>query len=110
MLSLQNFQDHPTSRNKKVFYFKDHTHAAHFETMLVENKVDFERQIDEEGDQRIYYGVKTSDYKAVLKLNFLTLGAFRKPFIPDRFFRYFVIALSLFILGLAILGAIITNH
>ena len=110
MLSLQNYQDHPTNNKKKVFYFKDQTQANYFENMLTENKVDFEKQIDEEGDQTIYYGVKKSDYKKALKLNFITIGAFRKPFIPDKFFRYFLIVISLLILGLAVLGAILSNH
>lgn len=110
MFSLQNYQDHPTNRNKKVFYFKDEKQAQFFENMLVESKLDFEKQIDTEGDQTIYYGLKKSDYKAAQKLNFITIGAFRKPFIPDAFFRYFLIVISLFILGLAILGAILSNH
>ena len=106
MLKLVNFQDHPTNFNKKVFFFKQVTHANYFEVMLVESKIVYEKQIDVEGDQTIYFGVKKTDFKAAQRLNYLTIGHFRKPFIADKYFRFFLIALSIFIVGLAILGAI----
>jgi len=109
MLTLINFQDHPTNRNKSVFFFSDPIHANYFEVMLVESKIDFEKQIDSEGDQKIYYGIKKSDFSEVKKLNYLTLGHFRKPFIADKFFRYLLIIISILILGLAITGAIVSN-
>lgn len=108
MLELINFQDHPTNINKKVFFFKQVSHANYFEVMLVESKIIYEKQIDEEGDQTIYFGVKKSDFKTVQQLNYLTIGHFRKPFIPDKFFRYFLIVLSIFVVGLAILGAFLS--
>ncbi|MEQ8910637.1 MAG: hypothetical protein RIC95_15680 [Vicingaceae bacterium] len=93
----------------KVFFFRDPIHANHFELLLNEEKVEFEKQIDEEGDQTIYFGVKSSDFKRVQKLNYLTLGKFRKPFIPDRFFRFLLIAVSLLVLGLAFAGALLSE-
>lgn len=109
MLSLINFQDHPTNINKKVFFFKKADHARYFELMLIENNIIFEKQIDEEGDQTIYFGVKKSDFKTAQKLNYISIGHFRKPFIPDKLFRYFLIGFSIFVVGLAILGAILSN-
>lgn len=108
MLKLINFQDHPTNSNKKVFFFKDSLHANYFEVMLIESRISYEKQIDEAGDQTIYFGIKKTDFKAVQRLNYLTIGHFRKPFIPDKFFRYFIIILSFLVLGLAILGAILS--
>lgn len=110
MLSLINFRDHPSNRHKKVFFFKDPEHANYFEVLLVESKITFEKQIDEEGDQTIYYGVKISDFKTAKQLNYLTIGRFRKPFISDRFFRIFIILLSILVLSLAFLGAYISNR
>lgn len=108
MLSFVNFQDHPTNNNKKVFFFRTPEHAQHFEYLLVEEKVIFEKQIDKEGDLTIYYGVKTSDFKIAKKLNYLTIGKYRKPFISDVFFRYFVIVLSIIVLSVAIIGALVS--
>ena len=107
--SYVNISDHPTNRNKKVFYFKNHLHANYFENLLIEEKLWYEKQIDEEGDQKIYFGVKKQDYKAAMKLNYLTMGQYRKPFIPDAFFRYLLISISLIILGLAVTGALLSN-
>lgn len=109
MLTQINFQDHPTNRRMKVFFFRKVEEANYFEVMLVESKIEYEKQIDQAGDQRIYYGVKVKDFKAAKKLNFLTIGHFRKPFIPDAFFRYFIITISIVILTLAISGAILSS-
>lgn len=109
MLSFINFQDHPTNRNKKVFYFHDEAHAKYFENLLKENDILFEQQVDTQGDNRIYYGVHIANFKNAKNLNYLTIGAFRKPFIADKFFRYFVIAISILILTLAIVGALLAD-
>lgn len=109
MFSLVNFQDHPTNNNKKVFFFRNPEHAEYFELLLIEEKVVFEKQIDKEGDLTIYYGIKTSDFKLVQKLNYLTIGKYRKPFIADVFFRYFIIIVSIALLTLAFAGAILSD-
>lgn len=103
-----NINDHPTNRNLQVFFFKENTLANYFECMLIEEKVWYEKQIDEEGDKTIYFGIKRHDFTKVKKLNYLTHGRFRKKFIPDTFFRTLVISISLLVVGLAIAGAILT--
>ncbi len=109
MFSLINFQDNPSNRKKKVFHFKNKEHALYFENLLIENKVEFEKQIDDEGDQRIYFGIHVSNFELAKKLNFLTIGHFREPFIPDTFFRYFLIIISIFVVGLSIVGALLSD-
>jgi hypothetical protein len=104
-----NINEHPTNRNKKVFYFKVHQHANYFENLLIEEKIVYEKQLDEEGDQTIYYGVRIADFEHAKRLNYLTIGKFRKPFIPDRSFRIILFLVSIIILGMAIAGAIISN-
>jgi hypothetical protein len=108
--SLININDHPTNRNMKVFFFRQEDHANYFELMLIESKIKYEKQVDEEGDQTIYFGVKKKDYKTVQRLNYLTIGQFRKPFIPDKILRIFVIALSVLVLALAFIGAWISSN
>ena len=104
-----NINEHPTNSNKKVFYYKEIEQANYFENLLKESEIVFEKQMDEEGDQMIYFGVNKSDFQDVKKLNYLTIGNFRKPFIPDLYLRYFVIVISICILGLAFLGAWLSN-
>lgn len=104
-----NINDHPTNRNKMVFYFKDVKRAKYFENMLIEEKIAFESQVDEEGDKTVYYGVMRTDFEKAKKLNYLTEAAFRNKFIADPIFRYITISISIVILGLAIIGALLSN-
>lgn len=106
---LVNIKDHPTNRKKKVFYYKEVEQADHFESLIKEKGFYYEKQIDVEGDQTIYFGVRSSDFEKVKKLNYLTIGHFRKPFIPDRVFRFILIAVSFLVLGLAIAGALLST-
>jgi hypothetical protein len=106
---LVNIKDHPTNRQKRVFFYKEAEQAAHFERLLIEEKIFYEKQIDVEGDQTIYFGVKSVDFDKVKRLNYLTIGHFRKPFIPDKMFRLILITISMFILGLAIAGALLSS-
>ncbi|MCB0803836.1 MAG: hypothetical protein KDB74_12120 [Flavobacteriales bacterium] len=99
-----NINEHPTKSNIKVFYYKDIEHANYFENLLKTSKVNYEKQIDEDGDQTIYFGINKSDFEQVKRLNYLTIGHFRKPFIPDVYLRYFVIFLSIIILTIAFIG------
>lgn len=109
MISTINFQEHPTNRNLKVFFFTNPLHANHFESLLTEKAIKFEKQIDDEGDQRIYYGVHISNFKDAKQLNYLTIGKFRSKFIPDAFFRYLLIAISILVVGLSIAGALLSD-
>jgi hypothetical protein len=104
-----NINEHPTNNRKKVFFYKDLEHAHYFENLLRESKLKFEKQIDEEGDQTVYFGVNTSDFEKVKRINYLTIGHFRKPFIPDTVLRYFVIFISIVVLSLAFVGAWLSN-
>lgn len=106
---FENYKDHPSNRNKRVFFFQEAEWADHFEILLNENQIIFEKQIDEDGDKKIYFGVSLKDFEQAKQLNFLTIGKFRKPFIPDQYLRYFVIFISIFILALAFIGAYLSN-
>jgi hypothetical protein len=104
-----NINEHPTNPKKKVFYFREAAQANYFEGMLTESKIEYEKQIDETGDGRIYFGVKRSDFKKVQQLNYLTIGHFRKPFVSDHFFRWLLIIVSGIVLALAFIGAWLSN-
>ncbi|MFT6165806.1 MAG: hypothetical protein ACJAV5_001153 [Vicingaceae bacterium] len=109
MISTINFQEHPTNRNLKVFFYSNTEHAYHFESLLLEQSIKFEKQIDIEGDQRIYYGIHIAHFNEAKRLNYLTIGKFRKKFIPDLFFRLLLITVSILVVGLAIAGALLSD-
>ncbi len=106
---LVNIKDHPTNQKKRVFFYKVIEQADHFENLLIQEELYYEKQVDVEGDQTIYFGVRSSDFERVKKLNYLTIGHFRKPFIPDKAFRIILIVISLLVLGLAIAGALLSS-
>lgn len=101
-----NYGDHPTNRNKMVFHFKVKEHADYFENLLNQNHIKFESQTDVEGDGKIYYGVLKTDYTKAKELNFITFGHFRKPFINDPFFKYFIVIITVLAIVIGIIGAI----
>ena len=109
MISTINFQEHPTNRNLKVFFYSNIDHAYHFESLLQEQSIEFEKQIDTGGDQRIYYGIHITHFNEAKRLNYLTIGKFRKKFIPDLFFRLLLITVSILVVGLAIAGALLSD-
>lgn len=109
MLKLLNINDHPTNRNKKVFFFRRKDLADHFEHALQRNNIIYERQVDTEGDHTIYIGVKKSDFTMARHLNYLTHGEFRKPMIEWAFFRYLLVIVFIVCVILAIIGAVIAN-
>lgn len=92
-----------------VFYFRKQQLADHFENALQRNNIIYEKQIDTEGDQTIYIGVKKSDFAMARQLNYLTHGEFRKPMIEHPFFRYLLVIVFVVCVILAIIGAIIAN-
>ncbi len=109
MISTINFQEHPTNRNVKVFFYTNLEHANHFESLLNDKSIEFEKQIDDQGDQRIYYGIHISHFNDAKHLNYLTIGKFRNKFIPDVFFRYLLITVSILVVGLSIAGALLSE-
>ena len=45
MISTINFQEHPTDRNIKVFFYSNAVHADHFEALLNEQSIEFDVKI-----------------------------------------------------------------
>jgi len=105
-LTYINFEDHPTNRNKMVFHFKEAEHADYFQNLLNENRIKHERQVDEDDNGRVYFGVMKSDFKLAKRLNYLTYGHFRDPFITVPFFKYLLLIVTITAVTLAIYGAI----
>jgi len=109
MFKLVNINDHPTNFNKKVFFFYKQEQADYFESLLVEHGIFYEKQIDEEGDQCIYIGVRKSDFKRAQHFNYLSHGKFRKPMLGNSYNKYILVFLVLAAVLLAALGALLSN-
>jgi hypothetical protein len=108
MLDLTNFKEHPVEKSFMVFHFSDPQRAEFFESELNSGKLFFEKHLDEE-DKRIYFAVRRADFRMVSAINDDSRIRFRKPFIPDKSLRYFVLSLF-FIMVVLALGGIISEQ
>ena len=105
MLDFTNFRDHPSDKKLEVFHFFSLEQADCFESYLEQYSVIFERTIEEHESKEVYlFCTKRHQSKLAHRCNHLTAAKYRKPFISDLFFRYFVIIISVAAVGLAIMG------
>lgn len=104
-LGLVNYTKHPSNPNYIVYRFADEKRAASFEKVLTEKGIWFEKG-EEEKRQRTYIliGVHKNDFKHTEKINFEVEAEHKKPFIPFKFFRYFILLISLLAITLAVIG------
>lgn len=104
-LNVTNSQDHPTDDMFKVFHFKTKEQASYFEELLKEKSIHFESDEEFAHGKTLYlFGIRKNDIDAVTKLNYLAIGKFRKPFIANSSFKWFVLILGASVLALALVG------
>ncbi len=109
-LDFTNWRTHPTQKKYRVIFYKTAQEAAYFETLLVEHRIVFERGEDESSHKaRFLFAVSKDDMEVVKRLNNITIGRYRKKFIPNIYFRLVVIVISITVLAIAILGAILNS-
>jgi hypothetical protein len=88
-----------------IFIYHDYNMACTFEDGLLESSLFFEKDVTESGPNKKWlYAVKKIDLEAVKRWNNIAIGTHRKPFISDPILRYFVIAISLGVMTLALIG------
>lgn len=104
-LGLVNYVKHPTNPDYVVFRFADENRAASFEAELVEAEIGFERG-EEPRATRVFilYGVHKRDFKRTMKLNFIVEAKHKKPTIPFRWFRWFILLFTITAITLAAMG------
>ena len=104
-LGLVNYVRHPSNPDYMVYRFGDAERADSFEKALIEAGIAFERA-SEEKKQRTYhlFGIHKNDYKKTIRMNFMVEAEHKKPLIPFKAFRYFLILFSMLALTLAIIG------
>ena len=93
-LKLTNHKDHPTNKGFKVFFFYKKIQSDYFEK-------------DEQNTERGYvylFGIKKTDNRNVLKLNYETLGKYRTPFITKKWAQYLIIIVGVLLVTFAILS------
>ena len=104
-MNITNSHDHPTNEMYKVYDFKTKEQALYFEELLLEKNIQFES--DEElahGKTMYLFAIRKTDTDEVTALNYLAIGKFRKPFISNSVFRWFVVLLGISALALALVG------
>ncbi len=104
-LGLVNYIKHPDDPNYVVFRFADPKRAESFESELTRLDIWFEKGF-EERKQRTYtlFGIHKRDFKQVEKINYSVEAKHKKPFIPFKAFRWFLILVSAAAMTLAVLG------
>ena len=107
LIQLNNYRPHPTNSKYLIFIYHDYNMACNFEDELSEKELYFEKDVSENGpNKRWLYAVKKRDLESVKRCNNIAIGTHRKPFISDPILRYFVIALSVGLMTLALIGFI----
>lgn len=104
-LGLVNYVKHPSNQNYIVFRFADDKRAVTFEGRLIEGKIWFEKGSETRRTKEYFlFGVHKNDFKKVSKINFDVEAKHKKPFIPFKAFRYFMLLFSAAVLTIAIMG------
>ena len=109
VLDFTNYRKHPTDRRYLVYHYTKKAQADYFEHLLVESKLFFERHEENREGKGVtyYFAIKRVDEKNVAHFNNLAIGRYRNRFIPDNTLRYFVIAISIIAISLAVIGFIL---
>lgn len=110
MINLTNFDTHPTRKAYSIFRFYDFNRQAYFEQLLLQDNIWFEKETYNE-DETIWYvfGVRNSDLKKVKHINYLVAAKYRKPIIPNIYFRWILLLVSFGLIALAIIGYFMSN-
>ena len=98
-LQVTNHKEHPSNKAYKVFFFYSKQESDYFKFLLEENNIFYEQDTDKTKRGSIYlFGIRKTDLKKVGKLNYATLGKFRKPIFANKKLKYFILVLGVFIL------------
>lgn len=104
-LGFVNYVRHPTNPSYIVYRFADGERAESFEAELKEARIWYEKN-KRVKPQRTYilFGIHKNDFKRTEKMNYRVEATHKKPFIPYKAFRYFLLIFSALAMTLAIVG------
>ncbi len=99
-----NYETHHKQRSFLVFYFYAKEPADHYEKLLTENNIPFERGGSQDLIRRHLFGIHSQYETEVKRLNDETNSLFRKPFLSDKPMRNVVLIITLLVIALALAG------
>jgi hypothetical protein len=104
-LGFVNYTQHPENEDYYVFRFSDIHRANDFRKELDLAKIWFEESLGEKRSKTIYlFGIHRSDFDKAQKINFKVEGHHKKPIIPFKGLRWFVILFGMSAVTLATIG------
>lgn len=104
-LDFTNWREHPTDNRYTVFFFKTEQESNFFKNLLEINKFWFEFKFDDsEPTYQYYFAVNKTNEKDIIKLNHLSIGEFRKPFLQSIYLRYGLVIFMAIVLTIAVVG------
>ena len=102
-----NWREHPSDSRYTIFFYKTQNESDYFRELLKTNNIWFEYNYEEsEANYKHYFAVNKTNEKEVIKLNHLSIGEYRKPFIGNNILRYIFVIVMFSILALAIISYI----
>ena len=96
-----NHYTHPGDTRYHVFVFREAHYASRFEERCREEKLPYERH-EEEGE--VMFGIAKTHFQAALRANHLVHAEFRSHFIPNKGWRWGLLAFTGVVLALALWG------
>ncbi|HAW20406.1 MAG TPA: hypothetical protein DCX14_09505 [Flavobacteriales bacterium] len=108
--NFTNKRKHPTNYKKIVYRHLKADQSQYFAQLLEKEGIDYETQVDEEDPKKpIYFGLARIHEKRSDHLNYVALGLNRRKFIDSVALRWIIIFVSVFVIALAILGALVSQ-
>ncbi|MFL2571344.1 MAG: hypothetical protein ACJ0QL_05665 [Parvicellaceae bacterium] len=109
-LQVTNHKEHPTNKAYKVFFFYTKQESLYFKSLLEESQIFFEQGSDQTKKGDIFlFGIRKTDLNKVSKINYETLGKFRKPIFANKKLQFFILGLGLFILLITLISYIVSQ-
>ncbi len=97
-LQVTNHRDHPTNKAYKVFFFRKKEEADHFEALIAEKNINYEKGSEDTEKGELYlYGIRKTDLKLVKKLNYTAIGKYRNPIFSNSSIKYILFGLVIVI-------------
>ena len=104
-LGLVNYIKHPSNSNYVVYRFADINRAESFQKELEKAKIWFEKANEEKRSKEYtLFGIHKNDFKKVEKINYTVEAKHKKPFLPFKPFRYFMLLFTAIVMTIAIMG------
>jgi hypothetical protein len=104
-----NYQEHHSQRQFLVFYFYAAAPAEHFQRLLSEAHIPFERGSGKDLVRRHLFGIHKSYEADAKRLNDEVMAIHRRPFIADRQFRIWLLILTGAVVALGIAGYLLNT-